>query len=187
MSRSGSHARPGLRRPVSVGAEKGRSQGVKLGEDLAHRAQEIGRQHHAAVGSAPPRIHQDARCVRHWHQLTVRELHPPAASGTLSGDPRRTGKGILFEVRFEWDDEKEEANLSKHGVSFAEAATALRDPLSVTASDPDHSEMEQRFLTFGVSADGRLLVVAHTEQEEVLRIISGRLATGPEQRIYEEG
>jgi len=63
-------------------------------------------------------------------------------------------------VRFEWDDEKEEANLSKHGVSFAEAATALRDPLSVTASDPDHSEMEQRFLTFGVSADGRLLVVA---------------------------
>jgi uncharacterized DUF497 family protein len=59
--------------------------------------------------------------------------------------------------------------------------------LAATASDPDHSETEQRFLTFGVSADGRLLVVAHTEQEEVLRIISARLATGPERTIYEEG
>jgi uncharacterized DUF497 family protein len=89
-------------------------------------------------------------------------------------------------VRFEWDDDKEEANFRKHGVSFAEAATALRDSLAATVSDPDHSEMEHRFLTFGVSSDGRLLVVAHTEQEDLLRIISARLATGPERKIYEE-
>jgi hypothetical protein len=47
--------------------------------------------------------------------------------------------------------------------------------------------MEHRFLTFGVAADGRLLVVAHTEEEDLLRIISARLATGPERKIYEEG
>ncbi len=97
------------------------------------------------------------------------------------------GEGILSEVRFEWDDDKEEANLRKHGVSFAEAATALRDSLAATLRDPDHSEMEHRFLTFGVSSDDRLLVVAHTEQEDLLRIISARLATGPERKIYEEG
>jgi uncharacterized protein len=91
-------------------------------------------------------------------------------------------------VRFEWDGRKEVANLRKHGVSFAEAATALRDPFTATVSDPDHSNRgEHRFLTFGVSAHGRLLVVAHTEQEEFLRIISARVATGPERKIYEEG
>ena len=62
-------------------------------------------------------------------------------------------------MRFEWDPEKASDNLSKHGVSFEEAATVFRDPLSATGTDPDHSVGEERFVTFGVSTNGRLLVV----------------------------
>jgi uncharacterized DUF497 family protein len=90
-------------------------------------------------------------------------------------------------VRFVWDPEKASINVRKHGVSFAEASTALRDTLAVTGSDPDHSLGEQRFVTFGVSNTGRLLVVAHTEEDDRVRIISARLATKQERRIYEEG
>ena len=54
---------------------------------------------------------------------------------------------------FEWDPDKEEANLSKHGVSFAEAATAFGDPLSMNMPDPDHSEGEQRFIVLGWRLD----------------------------------
>jgi uncharacterized DUF497 family protein len=90
-------------------------------------------------------------------------------------------------VRFAWDSDKAAENLKKHGVSFEEAATAFRDPLSATTRDPDHSVGENRFITFGVSSRGRLLIVTHTEMEEVLRIISARLAMRAERRIYEEG
>jgi len=74
-----------------------------------------------------------------------------------------------------------------HGVSFAEAVTALEDPLAVTYGDPDHSLEEFRFLTFGLSSDGRILVVAHTERGEAIRLISARLATRSERQAYEEG
>jgi uncharacterized protein len=90
-------------------------------------------------------------------------------------------------VRFAWDPEKATLNARKHGVSFEEASTALRDTLAVTGSDPDHSLDEQRFVTFGVSSHDRLLVVSHTEEEDVIRIISARLATRQERKIYEEG
>jgi hypothetical protein len=66
-------------------------------------------------------------------------------------------------MRFTWDPSKAEANLRKHGVSFQEASTAFRDPLSVTGADPDHSFGESRFITFGESVTGKLLVIAHTE------------------------
>jgi hypothetical protein len=89
-------------------------------------------------------------------------------------------------MRFEWDARKAAANSRKHGVAFDEAATALRDELAVTGHDPDHSFDEDRFLTFGVSTRGRLLVVAHTERRGVIRIISARLATRSERKIYEE-
>ena len=82
---------------------------------------------------------------------------------------------------------KAAANLRKHGVAFEEASTALRDPLSATAADPDHSIDEDRFITFGVSSEGRLLVVSHTERGETIRIISARLATRSERQIYEDG
>lgn len=86
----------------------------------------------------------------------------------------------------EWDNRKAAANLRKHGVSFEEAVSALEDALAVTYRDPDHSEEELRFLTFGVSSIGRILVVAHTEREEAVRLISARPATRSERRAYEE-
>ena len=88
---------------------------------------------------------------------------------------------------FEWDAGKAADNLANHGVSFEEATTALRDPLSATSRDPDHSFGEERFVTFGVSSRGRLLVVAHTDREDIIRIISAREATRTERKIYEEG
>lgn len=90
-------------------------------------------------------------------------------------------------MKCEWDPAKAAANLRKHGVSFEEAATALADDLAITGADPDHSRGENRFVTFGVSGAGRLLVVAHTERGDRLRIISARPATKRERRIYEEG
>jgi uncharacterized DUF497 family protein len=90
-------------------------------------------------------------------------------------------------VRFEWDPTKAEANLRKHGVSFGEASTVFQDDLSATGDDPDHSIEERRFVTFGVSSSGRLLVVAHAEGGDVFRIISARPATRGERKFYEEG
>ncbi len=63
----------------------------------------------------------------------------------------------------------------------------FRDVLSATGSDPDHSLGEHRFVTFGVSKQGRFLAVLLTEEGSVIRIISARLATRQERKIYEEG
>lgn len=90
-------------------------------------------------------------------------------------------------MKFDWDPKKARSNLRKHRVSFEEAATALRDPMSATGLDPDHSVSEERFVTFGVSERGRLLVVAHAEKDDIIRIISAREASKGEKRIYEEG
>jgi hypothetical protein len=90
-------------------------------------------------------------------------------------------------VRFEWNARKAAANLRKHGVSFDEAASVFFDPLSATGDDPDHSLDERRFVTFGVSSSRRLLVVAHGQTEESIRIISARPATRAERILYEEG
>ncbi|NJM12885.1 MAG: BrnT family toxin [Synechococcaceae cyanobacterium SM1_2_3] len=90
-------------------------------------------------------------------------------------------------MSFIWDTKKATANRRKHGVSFEEASSALRDAFSATAHDPDHSEDEDRFVTFGISSQGRLLAVSHTERGNSIRIISARLATNAERIIYEEG
>ena len=90
-------------------------------------------------------------------------------------------------MKFSWDPKKAAANLKKHGVSFEEASTVFRDVLSVTGSDPDHSVGERRFVTFGNSSQNRLLVVAHTDESEKIRIVSARVVTRQERRIYEEG
>jgi uncharacterized DUF497 family protein len=89
-------------------------------------------------------------------------------------------------VTFEWDPKKAAANRRKHGVDFHEAATTMEDPLSTTYPDPDHSVDERRQVTIGQSVRGRVLVVAHTERNDVLRIISAREATARERRFYEE-
>ncbi len=87
---------------------------------------------------------------------------------------------------FEWDPEKETQNRRKHRVSFHEADTVFGDPLSTTFPDPDHSYEEERYITIGVSQRDRILVVAHMEEGDTIRIISARPATRRERRFYEE-
>ena len=89
-------------------------------------------------------------------------------------------------LRFDWDPDKAASNDKKHGVSFPEAATAFGDPLSVTVSDPDRSLEEARFILVGLSFRGRLVVVAHAETEDSIRIISARPATNAERLAYEQ-
>ena len=88
-------------------------------------------------------------------------------------------------MRFSWDEGKAKANARKHGVSFDEATTVFRDPLAGTIPDPDHSTWEARWVTFGLSSSGRLLVVCHTEEEGVFRMISAREASTYERKRYE--
>jgi uncharacterized protein len=89
-------------------------------------------------------------------------------------------------VILEWDLNKAESNLKKHGVDFQEAGTVLNDPLSTTFPDPAHSVDEQRYLTIGSSLTGRILVVAHTDRGEAVRLISARPATQTERKFYEQ-
>lgn len=89
-------------------------------------------------------------------------------------------------MTFDWDPIKAKLNVWKHGVSFEEASTSLWDPFSTTALDCDHSDQEQRFITFGMSARQRLVVVSYTERDGVIRLISARLATRRERELYEE-
>jgi uncharacterized DUF497 family protein len=89
-------------------------------------------------------------------------------------------------VDYEWDPEKDRINREKHGVSFAEASTVFLDPLHVTVLDDRHSIGEFRFRTIGRTATNRLVVVAHTDREERMRIITAREATPRERRHYEQ-
>lgn len=90
-------------------------------------------------------------------------------------------------MQFEWDEQKAASNLNKHGVSFEEAVTVFGDPLSDTLPDPDHSLDEHRFIIIGSTESGRILVVAHTDDGQTVRIISAREATHEERQFYEEG
>jgi len=89
-------------------------------------------------------------------------------------------------VNFEWDPAKARKNRRKHRVSFEEAATVYGDELALTYPDPDHSISEQRFITVGMSNAKRVLMVAHTERGESIRIISARKAMQHERKHYEE-
>ncbi|WDN88049.1 uncharacterized protein BuS5_01017 [Desulfosarcina sp. BuS5] len=90
---------------------------------------------------------------------------------------------------FEWDPYKAQLNHKKHGIRFEEAATIFRDPEALTIFDPDHSKIEDRWITIGISKKGRLLIVCHTFQEEnknsvIIRIFSSRKAIKKESRLY---
>jgi len=91
-----------------------------------------------------------------------------------------------MKVSIEWDPVKAETNLKKHQVSFEEASTVFDDPLFITFLDVAHSVDEERYITIGLSNANRLLLIAHTERQEVTRIISARKATKNERRFYEE-
>jgi uncharacterized protein len=88
---------------------------------------------------------------------------------------------------FEWNPVKAETNYRKHGVSFTEAATVFNDSLSVAFPDIDHSRGENRYIMIGLSRLGQLLVVAYTERQEKIRIITARPVTRQERRFYEQG
>ena len=89
-------------------------------------------------------------------------------------------------VECEWDEEKAAANLANHKVSFEEAKTVFDDPLYVDFYDPDHSYDEHRYLIFGESQQGRLLIVSYTERGNTARLISAREVTPAERKAYEE-
>ena len=86
---------------------------------------------------------------------------------------------------FSWHPDKAAHNLRKHGVSFLEAGTVFDDPLAVTYEDPDHSEQEERFVTYGFSNQNRLLIVSHTQRGAKTRLISARQVTRQERNLYE--
>ncbi|NJN88760.1 MAG: BrnT family toxin [Leptolyngbyaceae cyanobacterium SL_7_1] len=90
-------------------------------------------------------------------------------------------------MQFEWNKNKAASNLVKHGVSFEEAKTVFEDPLYIDFYDPDHSEVEERYLIVGVSNRRRLLIVSYTERRDATRLISAREVTRTEREMYEEG
>lgn len=90
-------------------------------------------------------------------------------------------------MRFDWDPTKAAENLVIHAVSFEEAKSVLGDPLATTIADPDHSIGEERFLTTGLSIQRRLIIVWHTEEGDMIRIIGAREVTPQERRTYESG
>jgi len=89
-------------------------------------------------------------------------------------------------MQFEWDPRKSRVNVTKHGVTFAEATEVFEDTLSSTVLDPDHSEDEERFVIFGKPGNQRHLVVSFTERNDRIRIISARTMTRRERVAYEQ-
>lgn len=86
---------------------------------------------------------------------------------------------------FEWDPGKARENEQKHGVTFLEASEVFDDEHSSSVRDPDHSLDEERHLIFGISKQGRHLVVAYTERAVRIRLISARQMTSRERKAYE--
>lgn len=89
-------------------------------------------------------------------------------------------------MEFEWDEEKALSNFRKHGISFKEAKTIFNDPYALTIPDPRHSILEERWVDIGFSTQFRVVYVVYTERQNVTRIISSRLATPKERKIYEQ-
>ena len=89
-------------------------------------------------------------------------------------------------MKFECDPSKAVENLAKHGISFDEGATVFLDQLAVSGPDPDNSSGESRYITFGQSSIGHLLVVSHTYRPGGIRLISARRVTRAERKLYEE-
>jgi uncharacterized protein len=96
----------------------------------------------------------------------------------------------VVQLDITWDPAKAQSNITKHGVTFVQAATVLQDALALTTFDAAHSEFEERWFTLGTASDGKLLAVSHTYQHTgpinvTMRIISAREATKRERQQYE--
>jgi uncharacterized DUF497 family protein len=125
-------------------------------------------------------IRRDVEAELRWEPgIDSRDIGVAVKEGivALAGSVRSYGE--------RWDAEKATSNVAKHGVTFPESVTVFGDPLEFVIADPDHSQDECRFLSIGLSAAGRLLVVAYTEREGRIRIINARKATPKERRQYE--
>ncbi len=88
-------------------------------------------------------------------------------------------------MRYQWDQNKASSNKSKHGIEFADAISVFADDLAITLFDERFAE--ERFITLGIDAFNRILVVVYTIRDEEIRLISARKATKNERRQYEEG
>ena len=87
---------------------------------------------------------------------------------------------------FEWDTNKAELNLRKHSVTFEEATSVFADPMLITVVDDEHSVDEERYIAIGLSGQGRVLMIAHTDRHGRIHIISVRKATKDEEQFYAE-
>lgn len=91
-------------------------------------------------------------------------------------------------MTFEWDENKNQTNQRKHGISFEEAKSVFEDMYAILFDDPDHSENEERFLIIGMSHEKGVCIVSHCYRgaDETIRIISARKATRTERSVYDE-
>jgi len=91
-------------------------------------------------------------------------------------------------VGFAWDEKKAQSNVRKHGITFDEALSVFDDIYARLIPDPDHSQKEERFILLGLSQKSRILTVVHCyiDEEDIIRIISARKSTKPEQKQYKE-
>lgn len=91
--------------------------------------------------------------------------------------------GVYLNLNFEWDEEKAEANIIKHGISFQTAAKVFLDENRIEIYDTAHSNAyEERFITIGMANE--ILFVVYTERQANIRLISARLANARERRLY---
>ena len=96
--------------------------------------------------------------------------------------------GYMNNIRFQWDENKNQANVKKHKISFDEAKSVFLDENARVIPDPEHSIDEERFIIMGLSKKLNLLIVVHTykENDEIIRIISARKTTKSESKYYRE-
>lgn len=88
-------------------------------------------------------------------------------------------------MKFEWDENKNQANIKKHGINFAEAVYVFADPFALNLPDDEHSDNEERWILLGKSLQSTILLIVHTYREsDSIRIISARKSTKNEQHIY---
>jgi uncharacterized protein len=88
-------------------------------------------------------------------------------------------------MAYQWDKDKAASNLNKHDIDFADAVSVFSDDLATTVNDERFEE--ERFITIGIDAFGRVLVVVYTWRGDEIRLISARKATRSERNQYEEG
>jgi uncharacterized DUF497 family protein len=92
----------------------------------------------------------------------------------------------MIRTGFEWDPRKAAANFTKHRVRFAEALVVFEDDRALTVKDDESDPEEERFVSVGTGATGRVLVVVYTYRRKNIRIISARVAEPRERKQYEE-